>query len=208
MKKDMKEGLSSNRKPDITHVRVPFMNYTARPCEYGEAKYERANFLRPTGDGPHRVPTAEDFKRFRAYLRALISHAGETLEAMEKHQANDPNLTDVAGMRRAAYAVDTDVTPGAKVGASLLPHIAPACASLNMAITQAVECGLLPRDPGTPWVAGEVPGIISRAEVAELEFFARTLPRVGGELLPNPAADVDGGRYFEDRGGDVGGGKR
>jgi hypothetical protein len=155
--KDLKESLQSNRKPDITHVRLPFMHYVARPCEYGEIKYERANFMRSTGQGPHTTPTRDDFERLRKYLRAAMSHIAETLESMEAHQANDPNLLDVEGMKRAAYAVDTDVTPGAKVGASLLPHIAPACASLNMAITQAAACGLLPRDPGTPWTASIVP---------------------------------------------------
>lgn len=149
--KDVKEALSSARKPDITHVRSAFMTYTARPCEYGSDKYERSNFMRPTGDGPHEMPTAADFERLRTYLRAAMGHIASTLDSMERHQAQDPQLVDVTGMRLAAYAVDTDATPGAKVGPSLLPHIAPACSSLNMAITQAVDCGLLPADPGTPW---------------------------------------------------------
>lgn len=151
MLKDLKEALSSNRKPDITHVRSVFLTYTARPCEYGDDKYERANYMRPTGDGPHDVPTAEDFRRFRAYLRAAIGHIMSTLDSMERHQSQDPNLVDVEGMKVAAYAVDTDAKPGQKIGASLLPHVAPACSSLNMAIQQAVDCGLLPPDPGTPW---------------------------------------------------------
>ena len=70
---------------------------------------------------------------------------------MERHQSQDPKLTDVEGMKVAAYAADTDVTPGSKIGASMLPHVAPACASLMMAITQATDAGLLPKDPGTPW---------------------------------------------------------
>lgn len=152
MLKDMKEGLSSSRKPDITHVRLPFMIYTSRPAEYGNDKYERSNFLRPlTDQGYTGTPTANDFERFRAYLRAAASHIFRTLDAMERHQSLDPKLRDVEGMKESAYAADTDVTPGAKVGASLLPHVAPACSSLMMAITQAVACGLLPEDPGTPW---------------------------------------------------------
>jgi hypothetical protein len=146
--KGMKESLSSGRKPDLTHVRLPFMTYTARPCEYGSVKYERANYLREV-DG-----VRADFERFRAYLRAAASHIFETLDAMEKHQANDPKLLDIAGMKRAAYAVDTDAKPGCPHGPSLLPHVAPACASLMMAVTQATESGLLPRDPGQPWVDG------------------------------------------------------
>jgi hypothetical protein len=149
--KDVKEALSSARKADTTHIRRSFQIYTARPCEYGCDKYERANFMRPTGEGPHDEPTAEDFNRFRAYLRAARDHIDEALESMERHQSQDPKLTDVAGMKKAAYAVDTDAKPGQKIGASMLPHVAPACASLMMAITQATDCNLLPKDPGTPW---------------------------------------------------------
>lgn len=151
--RDLKAALGNASKPDITHVRIALLNYTARSCEYGNDKYERANFRRPTGGAVHATPTREDFERYRAYLRAAMSHIAENLDAMETHLATDPRLEDIEGMKRAAYAVDTDVTPGAKIGASLLPHISPACASLNMALTQATDCGLLPRDPGTPWRA-------------------------------------------------------
>lgn len=153
MLKDMKEGLSSSRKADTTHIRRSFQIYTCRPCEYGSDKYERANFMRPA------APTNVDmdvqmraaFERLRKYLRAARDHIDECLESMERHQSQDPKLTDVEGMKQAAYAMDTDVTPGSKIGASLLPHVAPACASLMMAITQATDAGLLPKDPGTPW---------------------------------------------------------
>ncbi len=149
--KDLKESLGNARKADTTHVRRAFQVYTARPCDYGSDKYERGNYRRPTDGTVHSEPTKADFERYRSYLRAARDHIDETLDAMELHLATDPRLVDVGGMKGAAYAIDTDVTPGAKVGASLLPHIAHACASLNMAITQATDCGLLPRDPGTPW---------------------------------------------------------
>lgn len=149
--KDMKEGLRSARKADITHVRMPMLVYASRACEYGSVKYERSNFLRPTGDGGHTKPTKADFERLRGYLRAGLSHTVTVLDAMEAHQAGDPQLLDVAGMKRAAYCEDTDVTPGQAVGASLLPHLCGALASFNMALAQAVACGLLPADPGRPW---------------------------------------------------------
>ena len=154
--KDMKEALGNARKADTTHVRRSFQIYTSRPCEYGSEKYERGNYRRPTGGAAHTEPTKEDFERFRSYLRAARDHLDEVLDSMEMHLATDPNLIDIEGMKRAAYAVDTDTTPGAKVGPSMLPHVAPACASLNMAITQAADCGLIPRDPGTPWRAPAV----------------------------------------------------
>ncbi len=147
--KDRKEALGNARKADTTHVRKSFMVYTARPCEYGSEKYERANFMRPTSDSTK--PTRADFERFRAYLRAARDHIGDVLDSMERHQSMDPELMNVAGFCTAAYAVDTDAAPGATVGPSLLPHVAPACASLMMAIEQATTCGLLPKDPGQPW---------------------------------------------------------
>jgi hypothetical protein len=149
---DMKEGLRSGRKADLTHVRTPFLNYTARACEYGSDKYERANYLRPADASciPG-VPQPADFTRLRSYLRAAASHILQVLDAMEAHQAGDPQLRDTGGMRSAAYCEDTDTTPGQKVGASGLPHLCGASASLMMAITQASRAGLLPADPGTPW---------------------------------------------------------
>jgi hypothetical protein len=150
--KDMKEGLSSARKPDLTHVRTPFMVYTSRNCDYGNFKYERANYLRPVSpNGYSGRPTREDFERYRAYLRAAFSHLAQTLDALEHHQSTDPQLEDVDGMTDAAYAVDVDPDTSGKVGPSFLPHLGGTCASLNMAITQAVRCGLLPTDPGQPW---------------------------------------------------------
>ena len=150
--KDLKEGLSNARKADITHVRTPTMVYVARACEYGNDKYERANYLRPAATHPSgRTSLLAEFERHRKYLRATVSHLMAVLDAMELHQALDPNLNDVPGMRRAAYAADTDATPGCRIGASGLPHLAHAAASLNMAVTQATCYGLLPPDPGTPW---------------------------------------------------------
>ena len=146
MPKDVKEALGNSRKPDITHCRRSTMVYVARSCEYGSAKYERANYLRSTG-GPMRA----DFERFRSYLRAMVSHVVETLDSMERHQANDPNLEDIEGMKRAAQAADTDVTPDCPVGASRLPHVGAALASGMMALEQAIAAGLLPADPGQPW---------------------------------------------------------
>ena len=141
---DMKAALNSGVKPDISHVRTPLLNYVARNCEYGNDKYERSNYIRSAGSR-----LADDFVRYRAYLRAAVSHAIRNLDAMERHQATDPTLSDEAGMKAACYAVDTD--PSEKVGPSMLPHIGGTVASLNMALEQAVTAGLLPNDPGQPW---------------------------------------------------------
>lgn len=147
--RDLKESLSSARKADITHVRGTIKRYIARACEYGSDKYERGNFLRPTGDAA--APSRADFERLRSYLRAAASHIDTTLDFMEGHLALDPKLEDVEGMKTAAYAEDTDAKPGCPIGPSLLPHLAHGAASLMMALEQAALYGLLPADPGTPW---------------------------------------------------------
>jgi hypothetical protein len=141
--KDLKEALGSNVKPDITHVRSPLMVYCARACEYGSDKYERANFLRPVED------MRAAFLRYRAYLRACVGHLMKNLDDMERHQSVDPRLEDTEGMKRAAFAADNEA--GQSFPASGLPHVSHACASLNMAVTQAVDSDLLPADPGQPW---------------------------------------------------------
>jgi hypothetical protein len=141
--RDLKEALGSSSKPDLTHCRRSLMVYAARACEYGSAKYERANYLRPV-EGPQ-----ANFERLRAYLRACASHLMCTLDSMERHQASDPGLQDASGLERAAYAPDMEA--GATFPASELPHLAHAAASLMMALEQATASGLLPDDPGRPW---------------------------------------------------------
>lgn len=143
--KDQKESLTSpGRKPDTTHFRLAPRVYAARACEYGDHKYERANYLRPAGE------MRDEFLRHRNYLRAAIDHASRVLDAMEFHQALDPNLKDTGGMIAAIRTPDLD-TPDVSIRPSGLPHHCGAIASLMMAITQAVHFGLLPSDPGQPW---------------------------------------------------------
>ena len=182
----MKEGLSSSRKADTTHIRRSFQIYTCRPCEYGADKYERANFMRPAApvDVDMDVQMRAAFERLRKYLRATRDHIDECLESMERHQSQDPKLVDVEGMKQAAYAMDTDVTPGSKIGASLLPHVAPACSSLMMAITQATDAGLLPKDPGTPWRT--VPAVVKDTlrDLAESMTYVQMEKGVDGMIRP------------------------
>lgn len=152
--KDLKLGLKPGVKPDISHVRRPAMVYTARGCEYGNVKYERANYLRPADpDAANNVEHIRaEFVRHRAYLRAAVSHGMEILDAMELHQSTDPNLEDVEGMLAAVRTPDTDPTPDdCLVGPSYLPHHCGMGASFNMAVTQAVTHGLLESDPGVTW---------------------------------------------------------
>lgn len=175
--KDMKEALTSARKADITHCRRSIMVYIARACEYGVAKgYDRSNYMRTVSDVPI---CSDDWKRFRAYLRAAQSHIGAVLDAMEHHQANDPNLTDDWGLLDSAYAPDQDTPPDELFPASRLPHVAHAAASLMMAIEQATLFGLLPSDPGQPWVSDESVAIATHAP-ATLEFD-----------IPNPLETLD-----------------
>jgi hypothetical protein len=144
--KDMKAALGNGTKPDLTHVRGGLETYAARACEYGSAKYERGNYLRPTENNTPK----ENFERLREYLGSVKRHLSKQLKSMEAHLALDPNLEDVEGMKAAAYAPDTD--PGNdKVGPSNLPHLAHLSAGLMMALEQAITYGILPEDPGRTW---------------------------------------------------------
>lgn len=141
---DAKAALNSGIKPDITHTSVALETYNSRNSEYGAIKYEPSNYLRPTAG--HK----EDFLRLLAYLAAAKRHLNKTVLSMRRHMSQDPELQDWAGMQTAAFAIDTD--PGNdKVGPSKLPHLGGTVASLNMGLQQAVDCGLLPEDPGQPW---------------------------------------------------------
>jgi hypothetical protein len=151
--RDIKEALGNARKAGFSHVRSALKRYVARACEWGTFRYVRSNYLRPANDAPRDSVEAvrAEFNRHRTYLEAADRHLTGILDKMELHQATDPDLVDIEGMRRAVYAADTDVDPKTGV-ASGLPHACGLAASINMAITQATTYGLLPEDPGQPWV--------------------------------------------------------
>ncbi len=143
--KDTKESLTG-AKPDLTHVRRDSAVYESRAKEYGSVKYERGNYLRDSDDS-----TVDSVERLRTYIRGSISHWMHMLDSIADHEANDPNFKDLQALIQACYAPDTEVgndgTP-----ASLLPHACGALASGAMAVSIGVKLGLLPKDPGQPWV--------------------------------------------------------
>lgn len=141
--KDMKQSLKGI-KPDISHVRFDSMVYESRPKEYGCDKYTRSNYLRPSEDD------REAWNRFRSYIRGMVAHGVKTLDSMEAHQAQDPDLLDGEGMRAACFAPDTEID-GSGFPPSHLPHVAHALASGSMGVCLAIDYGLLPKDPGQPW---------------------------------------------------------
>lgn len=145
----MSDIKDAGKKPDITHVRTPLKVYTARGCEYGDHVYQRANYLRSPRTGNK---VKDHWLRYREYLRAAAAHISKTLDAMEHHQAEDPELKDEDGLMNSAYAADTSLPSKPGGLPSNLPHVAHACASLNILVTQAVWNGLLPEDPGRPWL--------------------------------------------------------
>ncbi|MCF6205296.1 MAG: hypothetical protein L3J47_00180 [Sulfurovum sp.] len=137
-----------SNKPDPTYLKTPTINYIARASSYGDYLYQRADYLKPTNS------IKEDFVRLRACLGAALRHLTKACDAMDKHQATDLLLEDENGLKRAAYAADTDYSTSHV--ASLLPHVAHAVSRLNIGIAQAAWSGLMPEDPGTPWEDQEV----------------------------------------------------
>lgn len=141
--KDLKETLNGAPKADLTHVRRAFKIYTARANQYGEMKYDRANYLAP---GKTDLDTA---KMLRDYLRAVENHISYVVESLElvflAEQESDKEAL------RSAFSLPDNERNG-DYPASLLPHLAHACASLNMLVAKAALHGFIPADPGTPWL--------------------------------------------------------
>lgn len=129
---DMKQGMG--RKAPLAQVPPALLNYSARAHQYGADKYELGNYLREPPKG------MTDMDRLLEYISATQRHLAAWADSIIRHLGGGKNrATD---LDTACYAHDYE---------SRLPHAAHAAASLGMALQQAVDAGLMPLDPGTPW---------------------------------------------------------
>lgn len=133
VKGDMKAGLI-NGKPQLSQFPLAAMIYATRAFEYGNSKYERGNYLRPT------VDTLADFDRLLAYIDAGLRHLTKVTLEMNRVRG----CTEMSKVDLMAGAICTDLESG-------LPHLCGAITSIAMGIQQAVDAGLIPADPGRPW---------------------------------------------------------
>lgn len=136
IKTDMKEGLTGG-KPMLSELPYAALVYASRGFEYGHSpgKYERGNYLRPT------VDILADFHRMQFYLDAVLRHT--TKLTTEMNRALGCGDKTEAELKAAAMTIDVE---------SGLSHLTGMLANGMMAVQQAVDAGLIPVDPGQPWL--------------------------------------------------------
>lgn len=141
---DMKAGLTGRHgaRPKLSILPRAGLVYGARPLEYGDAKYARGNYH---GPAPAALGTNAAALRVFGYIDAAMRHLSTVGDAGNKAMGTGGDLA-------AAIAAPDDQASGG-FPPSMLPHLAHALASVMLAITVAVDDGLLPEDPGQPWIA-------------------------------------------------------
>ena len=141
---DMKAGLTSGARPKLTILPRHGLTHGTRAIEYGADKYARGNYhgAAPAELGEGDVKAA---KRLLGYLDAGLRHGTKVADAINRALGTGGDL-------RAAAAIVDDV-PGGDFPPSGLPDLSHMIASILIGVTCAVDDGLLPADPGQPWVA-------------------------------------------------------
>lgn len=129
---DMKAGVG--KKPQVAYMSPAALNYMARGHQYGAEKYAMGNYLRAAPEG------TTDLMRLFEYYSALIRHAAAGCDSIIRFLGEGRNA--VGTEARAAFAKDLE---------SGLPALCHIGATYSMMVQQAVDAGLLPFDPGTPW---------------------------------------------------------
>ncbi len=143
---DKKAGLTGAR-PRLTIVPRAAVNHGARALEYGVAKgYGRGNYHGPAPETMHADPVTRKAMRLLGYLDAMIRHATAVTDEINRALGTGGDLA------AACSCVDDDAG-GGKFPASDLPHLSHMVASAMLAVTVAVDDGLIPLDPGRPWDA-------------------------------------------------------
>jgi hypothetical protein len=140
--RDLKAGLTGT-KPQLAQLPFEALVYPCRALEYGGlpkpfGKYQLGNYHRPA---PDNIDPAE---RVLGYLSAMLRHGGRVVSAVTRAKG-------VGGDVKAAFASRDDDHDG-KFPPSMLPDLAGMAASALLAIQTAINDGLIPADPGRPWV--------------------------------------------------------
>lgn len=125
-------------RPKLSILQYNGEVYGCRATEYGADKYARGNYF---GAPPAGVDPVE---RFLGYIDAAQRHLGKIAQAINVAKGTGGDLV-------AACAVPDDEASGG-FPPSMLPHIAHAIAGLMIGVECGVHDGLLPPDPGQPWI--------------------------------------------------------
>lgn len=133
---DMKEGIRG-LKPQLSQLPYASQVYSTRALEYGTDKYARGNHH---GGPPENVTPVE---RLLAYIDATQRHLGKVATAIHKAIGTGGDIPGACALPDSESS--GDFPP------SELPHLAHAAASVALAISCAINDGLIPDDPGRPW---------------------------------------------------------
>jgi hypothetical protein len=145
--------------------------YGVRATEYGADKYARGNY--------HGAPPAsvDPVDRFAEYIDAAQRHLGKIAQAINIAKGTGGDV-------RAACAVVDDEASGG-FPPSMLPHIAHAIAGLKILVECGVNDGLLPLDPGQPWIRDPAYAeVLARRAAAKLGLTEALDAKLAGAGLP------------------------
>lgn len=132
--KDLKSALGG-KKPLFGLLSPAPMNHWARAMQWGNFKYlESGDYLR-IPQGLSNIEVAIE------YLSAAGRHIQDMCDSLIRYRAGGINA--VKTLEEAVYCADEE---------SYLPQIDHALASLGIVTQKLVDLGLLPEDPGTPWL--------------------------------------------------------
>jgi hypothetical protein len=158
---DMKPG-TGGPKPQLSQIPKASQVYTARGLEYGTDKYIRANHYGAAAPAPANVPAPASVVRVLGYIDAAKRHLTEVSDAIQRAMGTGGDV------EAAVCTRDMDATGG--FPASGLPDFCGAAASVALAISCAVNDGLLPADPGRPWAPdSRTPGLPQKDARAEFK---------------------------------------
>lgn len=139
----MRAGGITATRPKLSINPQAALVYMSRALAFGAAKYRRGNYHGPCPEGVTRE------ERYLGYVDAAIRHLTRVSDAL--------NVALGTGGDTVAAASIKDSFAGGGFPASNLPDMAHALASIALAVVCGIADGLLPEDPGQPWVAEAKP---------------------------------------------------
>lgn len=136
--RDKTERAAGCPRPQMSLINYHGTVHEVRGAAYGADKYFRGNYH---GAPPDSVDPVD---RFAGYIDAAGRHLLKIAQAINVAKGTGGDV-------RAACAIVDDEASGG-FPPSLLPHISHAIAGLKIAVECGVHDGLLPADPGQPWM--------------------------------------------------------
>ncbi len=135
MPRDLKAALGG-KKPLLAFCAPAALNHWARAHQWGNFKYLQAgNYLRENPEG------VTDLEMALEYISAAQRHLAHISDNIVRYMAG--------GLRAAALP---EIAASSEDAESHLPQWGHVLASVGIAIQKLADAGLIPADPGTPWI--------------------------------------------------------